>query len=293
MTHPPGRVSPALWVVGDVHGALDKLRALLRRAGLIGAEDGWTGGAAHLAFLGDYLDRGPDGVGVVRLIRRLEGGARAAGGQVTALLGNHEVMFLAAIRFARRDPQDRHGFQDYWRSNGGQTHDAARLDPADHAWLCARPALARAQDWLLLHADTPMYLRLGRDLDAVNAQVARLLRSSDPHAWGTFVNAFADRLAFAGPGGEALALDLLRTFGGERLAHGHTPVPLLLDVWDSAGDPPPGPGAPVGYAGGRCVALDSGMAYWPDAGFIARLEGAGVAQVVACAPDAGAVHSGT
>lgn len=291
MIHSPGRVPPALWVVGDIHGALDKLRALLRGAGLINHADGWTGGAAHLAFLGDYLDRGPDGVGVVRLIRRLEGEARAAGGQVTALLGNHEVMFLAAIRFARRDPQDRHGFRDYWASNGGQPHDATRLDPADHAWLCARPALARAGCWLLLHADTPMYLRLGRDLEAVNAHVAGLLRGNDPHAWGAFVNAFADRLAFAGPEGERTARGLLRAFGGERLAHGHTPVPLLLD--GEEGDLPHGPGAPVQYAGGRCVGLDSGMAYWPEAGFLARLDDQGAAQVVAWSSGAGAVHSGT
>jgi hypothetical protein len=291
VSHSPGRVPPALWVVGDVHGALDKLRALLRGAGLINHVDGWTGATAHLAFLGDYLDRGPDGVGVVRLIRRLEEQARAAGGRVTALLGNHEVMFLAAIRFARRDLQDRHGFRDYWQTNGGQPQDAARLDPADHAWLCARPALARAEGWLLLHADTPMYLRLGRDLEAVNAHVARLLKGSDPHAWGTFVNAFADRLAFAGPDGEGAALGLLRAFGGERLVHGHTPVPLLLDIWDSAGDPPPGPGAPIQYAGGRCLALDSGMAYWPGAGFLARLDERGVAEVVAYSPGGGALHS--
>lgn len=269
-----------LWVVGDVHGALDKLRTLLESAGLMDAGGGWTGGTAHLAFLGDYLDRGPDGVGVVRLVRGLEAGARAAGGHVTALLGNHEVMFLAALHFARLDPRDRHGFREYWRSNGGQPRDAERLTPEDHAWLLARPALARAGRWLLLHADTPMYLRLGNNLEAVNARAAALLRSPDPHTWTAFANAFADRYAFAGPGGERTAAELLDTFGGRRLAHGHTPVQLLLGSGlDAAGDG--FPGAPVQYAGGRCVALDGGLAYQPQAGFLVRLSDRGVAQVVA------------
>lgn len=271
-----------LWVVGDVHGAHDKLRTLLLRAGLMREDGGWTGGAAHLVFLGDYLDRGPDGLGVVRLVRELEAGARAVGGQVTALLGNHEVMFLAALRFARPGGHDRHGFREYWRANGGQPGDAARLTPEDHAWLLARPALARAGRWLLLHADTPMYLRLGGSVEAVNARVAELLGSPDPHAWGAFANAFADRFAFAGPGGERAAQDLLDTFGGKRLAHGHTPVPLLRgEPLDGASvGAESGPGAPLLYAGGRCLALDSAMAYRPQAGFLARLSERGAAQVV-------------
>ncbi|EYB68174.1 metallophosphoesterase [Deinococcus phoenicis] len=271
---------PDLWVVGDIHGALAKLRVLLRRAGLMDGEGAWTGGRAHLAFLGDYLDRGPDGAGVVRLIRRLEAEARAAGGQVTALLGNHEVMLLAALRFARRDPQDRYGFRDYWVSNGGQPQDAGRLDTAEQTWLAARPALARVGRWLLLHADTSMYLHLGRNVEAVNAHVARLLQSDAPEIWGHFANAFADRLAFVPPGGEQVARQLLTTFGGNRLAHGHTPVSILLDEQGYGPAILPGPGSPVTYAGQLCVAVDSGMAYREEAGFITRLTERGVAEVV-------------
>ena len=147
---PEQALSPRpLWVVGDIHGAHDKLRALLIRAGLTDRAGNWTGGRAHLVFLGDYLDRGPDGLGVVRLVRDLERQARGLGGQVTALLGNHEVMFLAAAYFREIDPRDRLGFYDYWVGNGGQTWDMERLTPEDTAWFRARPVLARAGDWLL------------------------------------------------------------------------------------------------------------------------------------------------
>ncbi|MEF2278093.1 metallophosphoesterase [Deinococcus sp. YIM 134068] len=266
---------PRLWVVGDVHGELNKLRDLLRGAGLMDAGDAWTGGTAHLVFLGDYLDRGPDGVGVVRLVRGLEAQAPQSGGRVTALLGNHEVMFLAADRF--RDLGDAHfGLHGYWLANGGQAHDAARMGDEDRAWLAARPALARAGRWLLLHADSRMYLHLGPTVEAVNAHVAALLHSPSPEVWGYFANAFVERLGFIGPRGDRAAQELLDTYGGIRLAHGHTPVIVLLDE----GVPGDSPDLPLTYAGGRCVAVDSGMAYHAEGGFIARLSERGVAEVV-------------
>lgn len=268
MTEAPAR---ALWVMGDVHGALEPLRRLLERAGLLGAAGTWAGGDAELVFLGDYLDRGPDGAGVVRLVRALEAQAPAQGGRVTALLGNHEVMFLAAARFRDGDPRDRLGFALHWEGNGGQLRDLAALTPDDLDWLAARPALARRGRWLLLHADAAFYAALGPDLDTANAEVRRRLSGLDPATWTAFSNAFVERLQFAAPGGEVRAGALLAQFGGECLVHGHTPVPLL---WEALlGDEPPGGlgNAPVLYAGGRAVGVDGALAYRPGAGFLLRL----------------------
>ena len=262
-------LTPPLWVVGDIHGAHDKLRALLLAAGLTDALGHWTGGAAHLAFLGDYVDRGPDGLGVLRLVQSLQAQARAAGGEVTALLGNHEVMLLAAALFREQDPRDRLGFFEYWRSNGGQSGDLERLAPGDLAWLRSRPLLAHAQGWLLLHADSPFYLGLGGSVPEVNARAAELLLSPEPGHWAAFANAFVDRLRFAGDDGPAQARAVLERYGGERLVHGHTPTPLLLQ--ESGQALPDGPTVPVLYADGLCLAVDSAMAYLPGAGFAARL----------------------
>ncbi|PNY80589.1 metallophosphoesterase [Deinococcus koreensis] len=275
----------ALWVVGDIHGAYDKLRQLLRQAGLLTADDSWQGADARLVFLGDYLDRGPHGLDVIRLIRRLEPQARAAGGQITALLGNHEVMFLAALHFRASDPGDALGFRDYWLSNGGQESDAAQVQIHDLTWLRARPALAHADGWLLAHADSLFYLRLGRSIEAVNRQVGALLGSSEAKVWSSFMNIFADRFAFTFPSGERAAHDLLSELGGARIVHGHTPVYVLLDelMLDLDTDPT----LPITYAGGLCVDMDSGMAYREEAGFIARLGNAGVAETVTLHDDLG------
>ncbi|GHF55449.1 hypothetical protein HNQ07_003356 [Deinococcus metalli] len=274
-----------LWVVGDVHGAYDSLRSLLLGAGLIDHDDAWHGGPSHLVFLGDYLDRGPRGMDVVRLVRRLEGQAPATGGRVTALIGNHEVMFLAAQSFRAQDPGDTLGFLDYWRSNGGQNSDAAQVQVTDLDWLRARPALAHAGEWLLMHADSPFYRRLGRSVEAVNRSVHALLRSPDPKLWSTFLNHFADRFAFTDTDAQAVATGLLGTYGGARVVHGHTPVYVLNDELglDTDMDEP----LPITYADGLCVAVDSGMAYRDGAGFIVRLDDVGVAQTVALGTDLG------
>lgn len=80
--------------IGDVHGAFDTFVAILREAGLVGSNRRWTGGRAVLVQTGDVLDRGPDSKRVLDLLKELEGQAERAGGQVHALVGNHEVMRL-------------------------------------------------------------------------------------------------------------------------------------------------------------------------------------------------------
>jgi hypothetical protein len=80
--------------IGDIHGAFDSFVTILREAGLVGGNRRWTGGKAVLVQTGDVLDRGPDSRRVLDLLRNLEREAARAGGQVHALVGNHEVMRL-------------------------------------------------------------------------------------------------------------------------------------------------------------------------------------------------------
>ena len=79
-------------VVGDLNAADDALIEILRGTGLLGARDRWTGGRAELVQLGDVWNRGPGARRAFELLLRLRVEARAAGGKVTVLLGNHEVM---------------------------------------------------------------------------------------------------------------------------------------------------------------------------------------------------------
>jgi serine/threonine protein phosphatase 1 len=81
-----------VYAIGDIHGRLDLLNALLER---IHADSVTRGKAeSHLIFLGDLVDRGPNSAGVVRRAQTLATGGRA----IRFLKGNHEEMFLDAAR---------------------------------------------------------------------------------------------------------------------------------------------------------------------------------------------------
>lgn len=87
--------SPHLVVaIGDVHGDYNDFVAILQRTGLIDEQRHWSGGKASFVQVGDEIDRGPQPREVLDLVMSLEQEAAKAGGNVVALLGNHEVMNL-------------------------------------------------------------------------------------------------------------------------------------------------------------------------------------------------------
>jgi hypothetical protein len=90
--------------IGDVHGSYDKLISLLQGTGVVNEALAWSGGSTHLVFIGDLVDRGPQELEVLDLVRQLEEQAPSTGGEVHALLGNHEVMNL--VRDLRYVPEE-------------------------------------------------------------------------------------------------------------------------------------------------------------------------------------------
>lgn len=85
---PDGR---RVYAIGDVHGRLDLVEALLDR---IDADEQARGPADTLiVFLGDLVDRGPDSRGVIDRLIAWRDGPRA----MRFLMGNHEEVFLKAV----------------------------------------------------------------------------------------------------------------------------------------------------------------------------------------------------
>ncbi|MBC8013131.1 MAG: serine/threonine protein phosphatase [Methyloceanibacter sp.] len=126
-----------LYAVGDIHGRLDLLEAILDR---IEADARASGHAKRrtLVFLGDYVDRGPDSRGVVdKVISGLPEGF-----DTHFLKGNHEAILLSFL--------DDAGSLDNWLLNGGDatmlsygvdTERLARLSVPPGIW---RKAFAEA-----------------------------------------------------------------------------------------------------------------------------------------------------
>src|SRR3989442_5585038 len=161
--------SRPIYIIGDVHGQLKKLVKLLQDAQLVDAEHSWKACSATLWFMGDFVDRGPDGIAVLDLVMRLQTEAAAAGGSVASLLGNHEMMLLAAYRFGRRSTGLGSNFLTRWKRNGGKRKDIASLTPRHLEWMAHLPAMALGNDSLLLLADAPVCIQRRRSDDQVNA----------------------------------------------------------------------------------------------------------------------------
>jgi Calcineurin-like phosphoesterase len=249
------------YAVGDVHGCLDELRAALYRGGFVGGRGQWIAGDAHLWFLGDLTDRGPDGVGVIDLVMALQEQAAEAGGEVGCLLGNHELMLFTAhlpgarvLRLVDPDAEpDHHAlFRERWYGNGGKSADSTRLTGEHLAWIADLPAMAQVGGHLLVHADTQAYLELGETVHEVNEAVTKAMHTpADVAELDRLTHLLTKRFAFASDDGAA-AREFLQVFGGRQIVHGHSPIPLLMGIEPTAVT------GPLVYAGGYAVNLDTG-----------------------------------
>jgi serine/threonine protein phosphatase 1 len=128
--HPALPEGQLLYAVGDIHGRLDLLKAMLD---LIEADARSSEHAERrtMVFLGDYVDRGPNSRGVVeRLLSDLPHGF-----DTLFLKGNHEAILLDFLQEAWR--------LDHWLLNGGdvtmqsygvETERLARLAAPPEVW---------------------------------------------------------------------------------------------------------------------------------------------------------------
>lgn len=82
-----------IYAIGDIHGRLDLLEALLDKIRRDARDRQKTGDRILLVTLGDYVDRGRDSRGVLEYLRTLE----IENGDVCCLLGNHEDSLLSFL----------------------------------------------------------------------------------------------------------------------------------------------------------------------------------------------------
>ncbi|MEP7292190.1 MAG: metallophosphoesterase family protein [Chloroflexota bacterium] len=248
-----------VYIIGDIHGHLIKLIELLISAKLIDDERRWIGGTSRLWFMGDFFDRGPHGIGVVDLVMRLQTQAADEGGAVRALLGNHEILFMAAQRFPRMRK-----FMLNWKRNGGQDADLSLVNARQLAWLRSLPALALVENRLLMHADAMFYFAYGSSVAEINENFSALLRDEETDEWEQLLDDFSERMAFSGSQvrGLANAARYLDSFGGQQIIHGHTPIQYVADTII--------PIQPHIYANNLCINVDGGI-YLGGTGFVYQL----------------------
>lgn len=218
-TQPAADAPSRIVAIGDLHGDMHQTLTTFRLAGLIDDAGHWSAGDTVFVQTGDQTDRGPDSKGIIELLVRLEAEARAAGGQVIALIGNHEAMNV----------------QGDWRyvtegdvaAYGGLEERIHAFSPEGDSGSFVRShnAVAQVGDTVFVHGGiSPEWAAKG--VDAINAEVRRDLEVSGGQAVGG-----DGVLWFRGYASEpeSTACPLLRTaldsLGAARMVVGHTVQP--------------------------------------------------------------------
>jgi serine/threonine protein phosphatase 1 len=172
---PRGKAGARAYAVGDIHGRLDLLEALLLRL----EEDiaARRHKRTYIVFLGDLIDRGPDSAGVVERLRTW----RPRHGRPVFLAGNHEEVLLRILGGDASILPDwlRFGGAECARSYGIDV-DALRRMEDDAAIEAIRAKVPRAHREFLAHfADT---FRFG-DYLFVHAGIrpGLAIEDQDPH----------------------------------------------------------------------------------------------------------------
>lgn len=121
-------ISSTFFAIGDLQGCHQSLQELLK---LVDA----TTSDARLIFVGDLVNRGPQSLATLRLIRSL-------GDRAQALLGNHDLHLLAAA----------HGIRKRHRSD--TLDDILNAPDCEELldWLRQRPLALLEHDHLFVHA---------------------------------------------------------------------------------------------------------------------------------------------
>lgn len=128
------------FAIGDIHGCYKTLRKMVEEVLQLKQED-------TLFLLGDYIDRGPDSVGVLDYLMKLH----ESGFDVRPIRGNHEEMLLDAVN----DPAAR----SLWYGNGGwgtlREFGVESPDLIPHRFLdfmTALPYILTTEGYVLVHA---------------------------------------------------------------------------------------------------------------------------------------------
>lgn len=245
------RITPARrFAISDVHGHLHPLRAQLDAHQL--ARGGhWTGGDHRLWFLGDYVDRGEEGLEVVDLVRRLQVEAAEAGGSITPLLGNHELQFLAALHFGDRDHAGgRSSWLSDWQRYGGVDAELRTVSEEQVDWMTQLPLVDADEGLLFVHSDSEGYLHLGSSVTEINAAGREILHGREPSDWKHLHGLMTRRGDFFQQDRVERILDAL---GMTRIVHGHSTLGSVFGLDREATS------RPHVYASGLVTAIDGGV----------------------------------
>jgi len=177
------------WVIPDIHGCANTLKQLVENCIQLTKED-------SLYFLGDYIDRGPDGKGVIDYVMSLQN----QGYDVDYLIGNHEDYCIRAYELDKKRLLFKSPVQREWENYGAKAtlrsfgvKRPRDIDEKYIEWMRKGKYFIELDKFILVHA--------GMNFDIQNP--------------------FEDVISMMWI--RNFKVDTLKT-GGKKVIHGHVPV---------------------------------------------------------------------
>jgi hypothetical protein len=269
--------------IGDIHGDYGNFKKVLINAGLINRRGNWSAADTRFVQLGDLPDRGPDTEKIIELMQKLQRQATKDGGEVFALIGNHEAMNIYGdLRYVHPGEYEAlkgrnsqrlrsryydaevtrlsaadgtfvadEGFKDQWLQShplGFVEHRIAWSPEGKFgSWVVANNAIVKVGRSLFVHGGVSPKL-LGMSIDDINSQVRRELKGDLPEELG-LSEAEDGPLWYRGLASSDEELeadhvdDVLAAFDVDKIVLGHTP----------------GLGTIVPRFGGKVLIIDTGI----------------------------------
>jgi hypothetical protein len=160
------------FIVSDIEGNFGAFRKILQAGKVIDENFNWIFGDGHLVLTGDFVDRGTQQTEVLWLIYALEEKAKAAGGYVHYVLGNHEIMNMSGdLRYLAPKYQESASLlNEKFVSLYGEHSELGR-------WLRTKNVVEKVGEILFCHAGISAEVN---SLDLATSKINKLVRPYYP-----------------------------------------------------------------------------------------------------------------
>ncbi len=225
-----------LLVLSDIEGNFGALRKLLQAGKVIDEAFNWTFGDGNLVLIGDFFDRGQQVTEVLWFIYYLEEKAKAAGGYIHFILGNHEIMNLSGdLRYVQQKYLDNASLlKQNYVSLYDENSELGR-------WLRTKNIVEKIGDIVFAHGGISASIKaMNISIESINSVTRPYYADTASHyadeKSGTI---FSDLGPFWYRGyyeksnpGISLQIDsTLAQFGAKHIITGHTIVADTISVW--------------------------------------------------------------
>ena len=228
-----------LLVLSDIEGEFAAFRTILLANKVIDEKYNWIFGKGHLVICGDLFDRGSQVVETIWLLYKLEQDAKANGGYVHTILGNHDIMNMSGdLRYLKEKYIDNAKLMelDYM--------DLYNADAELGRWLRSKNLVEKIGDNLCMHGGiAPEINKLKLSLKEINEgsrpyydKAKKKELFTDQRIWklfdGTKSSIFWYRGYFSNPMATLEEVDeTLSLYKVKRIIIGHTIVPTNVSFY--------------------------------------------------------------